>query len=107
VYGLENMAFWSVREDRSNTLYRSNRHNAEKQRDGTYIYRWDVTIYANLDDYATKLTFISNAHNKNGDVLKPGNTYVIRCHSSGTYDIVDDGEGFSLSGLKIPEISRE
>lgn len=107
VYGLENMAFWSVREDRSNTLYRSNRHSAEKQRDGTYIYRWDVTIYANLDDYATKLTFISNAHNKNGDVLKPGNTYVIRCHSSGTYDIVDDGEGFSLSGLKIPEISRE
>lgn len=103
VEGAKALATWGVKDQVSGTTNSKSKNNANKDKDGIWTLHWYLKTCTNtpvtLKKLEKHLDLYPYYRLETNDDNKRGNHYEIKVYSNGTYDIIDDGEGFSATGL--------
>lgn len=104
VEGSKAIDIWRLREQ--NSGFRFDKSNSRQSMDGTYVSHWKFIKRTNIPKMLQRIeydidilpTFYLDRNDES--TKRQGNHYKAKIYSDGTYDIIDDGTGFGMSGLR-------
>lgn len=103
VEGAKAIYSWGVTDKVSGTNNSKSKNNANKDKDGIWTLHWYLKTCTNypisLKKLQKHLDLEPYFRLESTDENQHGNHYEIMVYSDGTYDILDDGDGTSITGL--------
>lgn len=104
VEGAKAFLSWGVRDMISDTYNSKSRNDNYKDKDGTYVFHWwfvqRTNVPASIQKKVQHIDMVP-VYRVEADQEKRGTHYELKLYSNRTYDIIDDGTGFSAEGLSF------
>lgn len=110
VKGIQNISSWGIRDDVSGTTNSKSKNGNYQDKDGTYVFHWTFRRYSHYSSAFARqevhIKLVPRYSIVGDDKTIYGSPYELIVYSDRTYDEIDDGSGFGMTGMDYSRRAR-